>query len=119
MAQDSSKPKDGVKFVKPSDRAFVGAEAMKIARDVGPEISGTMACGIATFEPCDIPWTVQYDEYIYCLEGVLRLAIGDEELVLETGCSVWLPKGTALAYRVSDWAKVVYTIYPGNWKAAS
>ena len=109
----------GIKFVAPGDRAFAGAEAMKIARDVGPDISGTMACGVATFDPCDIPWTVQYDEYIYCLEGRLGIAIDGKEMVLEPGCSIWLPKGTALAYRVSERAKVVYSIYPGNWKAAS
>src|SRR5262245_61085511 len=86
-----------------------------IARLVGPAISKTMGAGIASFDGCEIDWTVLYDEIIVVLEGRFSLAAGAETLVAGPGDVLWIPERTAITYR-GDKAVVFYAVYPVDWR---
>ncbi len=75
-----------------------------------------LGTGFARFENAYIPWTIQYDEMLTVLEGVLRVHAGGEIHELQFHDSIWLPTGTELVYE-SDKALVAYAIHPSNWNA--
>ncbi len=87
----------------------------RIARLVGPEISGSMGAGVATFDDCSIEWTVLYDEVIVVLEGAFRLRIGGASHELEAGDVVWIPQNTPLRYEGKG-ARVFYALSPVDWR---
>jgi ethanolamine utilization protein EutQ len=110
----------GVKLIAPEERKFdrIGGIAgdIRIGRDVANDISTTFGAGIATFEKCSMEWTVLYDEYFYCLEGTLTIRTKEGTFVMQPGYGLWLPKGTWLIYEAKESAKVVFTIYPVDWR---
>jgi len=110
----------GVKLIAPEQRKFeqIGGEAgdIRIGRDVAGDISKTFGTGIAVFENCSMEWTVLYDEYFYCLEGTLTIRTKEGTFVMRPGYGLWLPKGTWLVYEAKERAKVVFTIYPVDWR---
>jgi ethanolamine utilization protein EutQ len=110
----------GVKLIAPEQRTFeqIGGAAgdIRIGRDVASDISSSFGAGVAVFENCSMEWTVLYDEYFYCLEGSLIIRTKDAEFVMGPGYGLWLPKGTWLVYEAKARAKVVFTIYPVDWR---
>lgn len=86
-----------------------------IARLVGPDLSGSMGAGLATFDACSIEWTVLYDEVIVVLEGRFRLRLGSDTVEAAPGDVVWIPEGTALRYE-GDGATVFYALHPVDWR---
>lgn len=86
-----------------------------MARAVGGDLSGTMAAGVARFDDCSVAWTVLYDEIVYVIDGVFRLAMPDGVLEGEAGDILWIPEGTELKYE-GESASIFYAVYPGNWK---
>jgi len=86
-----------------------------IARLVGPDLSGTMGVGLATFDGCSIEWTVLYDEMIVVIEGLFRLRVGDQVFEGRPGDVIWIPEGTAIAYEGGA-ALVCYALYPVGWR---
>lgn len=87
----------------------------EVARAVGGDLSGTMAAGVARFDDCSVAWTVLYDEIVYVIDGVFRLAMPDGVLEGEAGDILWIPEGTELKYE-GESASIFYAVYPGNWK---
>jgi ethanolamine utilization protein EutQ len=110
----------GVKLSAPTERKFeqIGGDAgdIRVGRDVAGDISKTFGAGIATFENCSMEWTVLYDEYFYCLEGTLTIKTKEGPLVMRPGDGLWLPKGTWVTYIAKEPAKVVFAIYPVDWR---
>jgi uncharacterized cupin superfamily protein len=110
----------GIKLIKPEARKFEAIEGVggdiRIGRDVGSDISKSLSAGIATFENCAMEWTVKYDEYFYCLEGTLTIETKEGDFVLTPGTGLWLPEGTWLVYKAGARARVVFSVYPANWR---
>lgn len=90
-------------------------EEVEIARDVFKDISSTMGCGLVRHKK-PLSWTVQYDEYYYCLEGTLDIEAEEGIHTLEPGDAIWIPKGTALVYRPLPEALVVFSLHPVDWR---
>jgi ethanolamine utilization protein EutQ len=86
-----------------------------ICRDVDPSVSTTMSCSIMKMENFEFEWTVLYDEWLYVLDGVLTIELGDGTVDLNPGDSLWLPDGTWHFYHVKK-ARAVVTVYPNNWR---
>ncbi len=111
---------DGVKLIAPAERKFeqIGGESgdIRVGRDVAGDISTTMGAGVAVFENCSMEWTVLYDEYFYCLEGTLTIGTKQGPVVMRPGDGLWLPKGTWVTYEAKERAKVVFAIYPVDWR---
>jgi len=107
-------------LIKGKDRRFetlAGPPGVaRVARDVTTDMSTTLGCGLAEFENIKMPWTVKYDEYFYCLEGTLRIRAEGTVYEMQAGDGLWLPKGTELVYEADKKAKLVFTIYPINWR---
>jgi ethanolamine utilization protein EutQ (cupin superfamily) len=110
----------GVKLIAPHERKFeqIGGEAgdIQVGRDVASDISATFGAGVVVFKNCSMEWTVLYDEYFYCLEGTLTIKTKEGNFVMRPGYGLWLPKGTWLIYETKEPAKVVFTIYPVDWR---
>jgi ethanolamine utilization protein EutQ len=110
----------GVELIAPEQRTFeqIGGAAgdIRVGRDVAGDISKSFGAGVAVFEKCSMEWTVLYDEYFYCLEGSLTIKTKEGDFVLRPGYGLWLPKGTWLIYEAKERAKVVFTIYPCDWR---
>ena len=105
-----------IRVTRAKERKFDGTGPIRIARDVGTDISTTLAAGVVTFENCKHDWTVSYDEYLYCLEGELTIRIGGEAHVLKPGDGMWLPNGTAMTYEAKEKATAIFAVHPANWR---
>ena len=77
------------KLIKAADRKFErmgeGPGTIMVGRDVTTAESTTMGCSVATFEDVSMPWTLKYDEYFYCLEGVMTIKTKEGDYVMEPG----------------------------------
>ncbi|MBO9403427.1 cupin domain-containing protein [Shimia sp. R9_3] len=87
----------------------------RVGRTISSDLSPSMAAGIAEFDQCSIKWQVHYDEIVHVLEGTFRLQTGGKEVEAGPGDTMWIPKGTKLAYE-GDKARIFYAVYPGNWR---
>jgi len=104
------------KIVRADSRSFAElAPGAQIHRDVDPSISTTIACSVMEMDGFDFEWTVLYDEWIYVLDGVLTIELGDGTHDLNPGDSLWLPDGTWHHYHVKK-CKAVVVVYPNNWR---
>ena len=55
------------------------------------------------------------DEYFYVLDGAMRMEIGGEVVETSTGGSVWIPRGTVHAFKVtSSTCRVINTFAPAG-----
>lgn len=66
------------------------------------------------------PWTVQYEETIYVIEGQARLVIMDGEnedtLIGDPDELLVLPKGTTVQYGALPGTRLLLSIAPVNWR---
>ena len=66
------------------------------------------------------PWTLQYEESIYVLEGRVELLLVDEygqhALLGDPGELLVLPKGTTVRYGASIGTRLLLSISPVNWR---
>jgi uncharacterized cupin superfamily protein len=109
------------KLVKPGDRRFRSVvpeqpSILRACRDADSDVSGTIAAGVTVFENCRLPWEMAYDEYLYCLEGVLRVREDDVVHEMRSGDGLWLPKGVKVVYECDGRSTLVFAIYPIDWR---
>lgn len=93
-----------------------GEGKASISRLVGPEDSQTMGAYFARFDGRSVPWTVQYDELIVCIEGEFRLRVAATLHTLKVGDVIWVPNGTDLAYEGTE-SMVFIAIAPVDWRS--
>ena len=66
------------------------------------------------------PWTVQYEETIFVIEGRARLVVveprGDREVLGEPGDLLVLPKGSTVRYGGDVGTLLLLSISPVNWR---
>lgn len=93
----------------------VAAGVTLLHRDVTPALSDTMVCGVVVHLKRHA-WTIRYDEYYYLLEGRLTIHVGRKRYAMRPGDAIWLPENTALIYDPRPTAKVVYAVYPIDWR---
>jgi ethanolamine utilization protein EutQ len=109
-----------LKLVKPGERVLQGvgdvSADLKLTRDAGSDVSKTMTCGVCLFENARMPWTMHYDEYLYCLDGHMGIREGDEVHKMGPGDAIWLPDGVEIVYEADEKAHLVYAIYPIDWR---
>ena len=69
------------------------------------------------------PWTVQYDETIYVIEGQARLVIINgahkDDLIGDADELLVLPKGTTVQYSATPGTRLLLSISPVHWRDAS
>ncbi|HYE69008.1 MAG TPA: cupin domain-containing protein [Anaerovoracaceae bacterium] len=85
--------------------------------DVITEREGSLGAGFMTFENAELPWTLEYDEVDYVVEGEFTIETGGKLYSMKQGDVFHIPKGTSVVFGSPSFGKVFYSVYPANWMA--
>ncbi|MGE5719874.1 MAG: cupin domain-containing protein [Nocardioidaceae bacterium] len=86
---------------------------------VGAEHGLPMAAGVMSLRQGSFPWTLDYDEVEYVIEGELHITTADQTVVGLPGDVIAVPKGSAITFGTPSWARFLYVTYPAEWGGAS
>lgn len=75
-----------------------------------------LGCGLMVMENTTFPWTLNYDEMDYVIEGRLDILVGNNKVSAGPGEVLHIPKGTSIQFSVKDKARFLYFVYPANWQ---
>ena len=79
--------------------------------------SPRLGCGIMEMEKTTFPWTLQYDEIDYVIEGTLTVVYDDRAVTAGPGELILIPKGSSIRFSVPEKARFLYVTYPADWQA--
>ena len=74
-----------------------------------------LAAGYMKIEQTEFPWTLNYDEVDYVIEGELTIKINGKNIVAGPGDMVLIPAGSSIYFSALDHARFIYVTYPANW----
>ena len=80
------------------------------------EESPRLGCGLMVMEHTSFPWTLNYDEIDYVVEGKLSILIDGKCVTAGPGEIILIPKGSSIQFSVEDKARFLYFVYPANWQ---
>jgi ethanolamine utilization protein EutQ len=78
-----------------------------------------MAAGMMSLRQGSFPWTLDYDEVEYVIEGELHITTADQKAVGRPGDVIAIPKGSSITFGTPSWARFLYVTYPADWGSAS
>ena len=78
--------------------------------------SPRLGAGIMEMRATAFPWTLNYDEMDYVIEGRLDILIDGERVSAGSGEVIFIPKGSAIQFSVADHARFLYFVYPADWQ---
>ena len=93
---------------------FAYGEMCELAEVTGAKDGTALGTGFARFRDARLPWTIEYDEVLFGIEGRLTVHVGEVAHGIGPRDSLWLPRGTALVYEAKA-ALVAYAIHPVDW----
>ncbi|RIK17630.1 MAG: hypothetical protein DCC52_16720 [Chloroflexi bacterium] len=67
------------------------------------------------FENGSFPWTLNYDEVEYVIDGELEIRVGDESFIGRAGDVIFIPRGTNILFCTRTFAYFLYVTFPANW----
>lgn len=79
------------------------------------EESPRLMAGIMEMDESSFPWTLEYDEVDYIIEGVLEIKIGERTVRGEAGDIIFIPKGTSISFASPGKSRFLYVTYPADW----
>ena len=79
------------------------------------EESPRLGCGLMVMEHTTFPWTLNYDEIDYVVEGELSILIDGKRVTAGPGEIILIPKGSSIHFSVENKARFLYFVYPANW----
>lgn len=79
------------------------------------EESRRLGCGIMEMKQTTFPWTLNYDEIDYVIEGSLSIKVNQEMVTANQGELILIPKGSSIEFSVPDYARFIYITYPADW----
>ena len=79
------------------------------------EESPRLGCGLMVMERTTFPWTLNYDEIDYVIEGQLTIIIDGKRVTAGPGEIILIPKGSSIHFSVENKARFLYFVYPANW----
>ncbi|MCU0266762.1 MAG: cupin domain-containing protein, partial [Actinomycetia bacterium] len=89
-------------------------------RDVLGSAQGLpLAAGVMSLREGSFPWTLDYDEVEYVLEGELHITLGGQQVVGRPGDVIGVPRGSSITFGTPSWAKFLYVTYPADWSAGT
>lgn len=80
------------------------------------EESPRLGCGLMVMEQTTFPWTLNYDEMDYIIEGELSILVDGNKVTAGPGEVLYIPKGTSIQFSVPNTARFLYFVYPANWQ---
>lgn len=78
-----------------------------------------MAAGVMSLRKGSFPWTLDYDEVEYVIEGELHITTDGQKAIGRPGDVIAVPKGSAITFGTPSWARFLYVTYPADWRGAS
>ncbi len=88
------------------------------ATDVITDHDGSpMGAGVMSFQQGSFPWTLNYDEIDYVIEGELEIRVGDESYLGRAGDIIFIPRGTSILFCTPTYCRFMYVTYTANWTA--
>ena len=89
-------------------------------RDVVTAADGLpLAAGMMSLRQGSFPWTLDYDEVEYVIEGELHITTADKKVVGRPGDVIAVPRGSSITFGTPSWARFLYVTYPADWAGAS
>ncbi|MBI4675129.1 MAG: DUF861 domain-containing protein [Chloroflexi bacterium] len=76
-----------------------------------------MGAGFMRFEQGSFPWTLNYDEVEYVIDGELEIRVGDESFIGHAGDVIFIPRGTSILFCTRTFVHFLYVTFPANWTA--
>ena len=70
-------------------------------------------------ERTTFPWTLNYDEIDFVIEGQLRIVHEEKTVTANAGELILIPKGSSIQFSVPDRARFLYVTYPADWQGQS
>ena len=89
----------------------VGLTDVVTGKDRSPMTAGFMSWSRAD----SFPWTLDYDEMDYVLEGVLQIGIDGRVLEGKPGDVLYIPKGSKVMFGTPSRTRIFYVTYPADW----
>ena len=86
---------------------------------VGAEHGLPMAAGVMSLREGSFPWTLDYDEVEYVIEGELHITTADQAVVGHPGDVIAVPKGSSITFGTPSWTRFLYVTYPADWGGAA
>jgi ethanolamine utilization protein EutQ len=76
-----------------------------------------IAAGVMSLRAGSFPWTLDYDEVQYVIEGELHITTAGQQVVGRPGDVIAVPKGSSITFATPTWAKFLYVTYPADWSS--
>lgn len=80
------------------------------------EQSPRLGVGIMEMTDTTFPWTMNYDEMDYVVEGRLDILCNGQKVSAGPGELIHIPKGSEIQFSVTGHARFLYFVYPANWQ---
>ncbi len=76
-----------------------------------------IAAGVLSLRAGSFPWTLDYDEVEYVIEGELHITTARQKVIGRPGDVIAVPKGSSITFGTPSWAKFLYVTYPADWSS--
>ena len=94
----------------------VGVPAKVALKDVVTlEESPRLGCGILEIDHSSYPWTLNYDEFYYVIEGVLEILVDGRCVRGGKGDIIYIPRGSSVHFSSPETVRAAYFTYPADW----
>ena len=80
------------------------------------EQSPRLGVGIMEMTDTTFPWTLNYDEMDYVVEGRLDILCNGRHVSAGPGELIHIPKGSEIRFSVTGRARFLYFVYPADWQ---
>ena len=80
------------------------------------EQSPRLGVGIMEMTDTTFPWTLNYDEMDYVVEGRLDILCNGRHVSAGPGELIHIPKGSEIQFSVIGHARFLYFVYPADWQ---
>ena len=79
--------------------------------------SPRLGCGLMVMKNTTFPWTLNYDEIDYVIEGHLDIHMDGHIISAGPGEIILIPKGSSIKFSAPESARFLYFVYPADWQA--
>ena len=76
-----------------------------------------LAAGFMTWGQGSFPWTLNYDEIDFVIDGQLEIRLDNQVVLANPGDVLYIPKGSNIFFGSPSFAKVFYVAFPADWEA--
>lgn len=76
-----------------------------------------MAAGFMTWGKGSFPWTLNYDEIDFVIDGQLEVRLDSQVVLGNPGDVIYIPKGSNIFFGSPSYAKVFYVTFPADWES--